>query len=446
MANEEAGLPEEFETEALALLQALLRLDTTNPPGNERPAAELCAESLRAAGLAPELLEGQPGRTNLVCRLQGSGERPPLLLTAHLDVVPVGDGWTHPPFAGEEHGGFLWGRGAIDLKHHAAMSVTVLRALAREGRRLRRDVVLALVADEETGCRWGSQWLVDHHADKVRAESALGELGGFTLSLEGRRFYPIQVAEKGGFSLRMRARGPAGHGSMPREDSAVVRLAEAVARLGRTPLPFHLTDTTRAFLRTVARALGFPKGLLLSGLLHPTLAPRLLRALKDRSLARALHAMLANTVSPTVLRAGDSLNVIPSEAEARLDGRVLPGEAGRLFLEELRAVVGPDVELEVTHEEPGLEARSDTPLFATLADAVRRADPEGIAVPYLVPGSTDARAFTRNGTTWYGFTPVRLPPGLPFAELFHGPDERIPVDGFRWGLRVLHDAVRRFCE
>lgn len=445
-AQQALDLAPDYEAEALQLLVSLLRLDTSNPPGNERPAAELCAEWLRRDGLEPEFLEAAPRRTNLVCRLRGTGEAPPLMLTAHLDVVPPGEGWTHPPFAGEEHGGFLWGRGALDMKHHVAMSVTVLRALARSGARLRRDVLLVLTADEEAGCELGSKWLVDHHADKVKAEYALGEIGGFTLHLEGKRFYPIQIAQKGALWLKARARGEGGHGSMPRENTAVGTLAEALARITKRQLPFHVPDATRAFVTEVQRAVGFPKSVVLGALLQPRLAKKLLSVLPDRALARTFHAVLANTATPTLLEAGDKINVIPCTAEADLDARTLPGPAGALLLDELRALVGPGIEFEVLKELPAVEASPHTPLFAALGDAIRRADPEGIPVPYLIPGFTDALAFSRNGTTYYGFAPVGLPPGLKFAELYHNVDERIPVEGFRQGLRILHDAVRTFCS
>ncbi len=444
--SQASALSPALEEEALQLFGELLRIDTTNPPGNERPAAERCAAALREDGLEPVLLEGAPDRTNLVCRWEGSGAEAPLLLTAHLDVVPAGEGWSHPPFAGAIHDGFLWGRGAIDMKHHAAMCVMVLRALARSGRRLRRDVILALVADEEAGCDWGSTWLVEHHPELVRAEYALGEIGGFTLHLDGRRFYPIQVAQKGVLRLRARTRGEAGHASMPRERTAVGALSAALARLSSRPLRVHATPATRSFLEGIAGALGPPQGLALRGLLSPRLAPAILRMLPDRALARSLRAVLSNTATPTIVRAGESINVIPAMAEAELDGRTLPGVPGARILDELRAILGPEVELTVMRETEALEFSERTPLYEALAAAIRRADPEGIPLPYMIPGFTDALAFSRLGMIWYGFAPVGLPPGLAFAELFHGPDERIPVEGFRFGLHLLHDAVLQFCE
>lgn len=440
------GLPRDLEDEAVALLVDLVRLDTSNPPGRERPAAERCAEALRRDGLDPLLLEGAPGRTNLLCRWAGTGARAPLMITAHLDVVPPGPGWLHPPFAGEVHEGFLWGRGTVDMKHHAAAGVTVLRSLARANRRLARDVLLVLVADEEAGCTWGSEWLVANHPDLVRAEYALGEIGGFNLPMGSTRFYPIQVAQKSAVWIRARTRGESGHGSMPRESSAVGHLAAALARLTAGHLPFHAPRATREFLEAVARHQGGARALAMRGLLSPALAPRILARLPDRALARTLHAVLANTATPTILRAGERLNVIPTVAEADLDARALPGDDGAELLQELRSVLGSEVELEVIRSLPALEARSDTPLFAALAGAIRRADPEGVPVPYMIPGYTDGFAFAKNGTVWYGFAPVRLPddPPVKFAELYHNANERIPVEGFRWGVRVLHDAVVTF--
>lgn len=444
-AGRAGRLPAETHEEALSLLRDLVRIDTTNPPGNERPAAERCAEALREVGLEPELLEGAKDRTNLVCRYRGTGELPPLMLTAHLDVVPAGEGWTHPPFEARIEDGWLYGRGAIDMKNHAAMCVTVMRALAREKPRLRRDVLLVLVADEEAGCEWGSAWLVRNHAEKIRAEFALGEIGGFTLHMEGKRFYPIQVAQKGVLWLRARTRGEGGHGSMPRTRSAVGDLAQAIARLVRRPFPIQPTNPAREFLQALSDQLG-AKGAALRALTNPWLAGTILRALPNRNLARSLRALLSNTATPTVLRAGNKTNVIPQVAEAEIDCRTLPGEAGEKAMQQIRDRMGPHVEFEVLQQAPAVEFTSKTPLFASLAEAIRRADPEGIVVPYMIPGFTDAFAFAKNGTIYYGFTPLYLPEGVVFSELYHNVDERIWVEGFHFGLELLYDAVRTFCS
>lgn len=433
---------------AVRHLQALIRIDTTNPPGNERAAAEYLAELLRADGIEPELLEPEPLRTSLVARLQGDGSRPPLLLHAHLDVVEAEPGrWRRPPFSGDLAEGYLWGRGAIDMKHMAVMCTMVLGRLAREGVRLRRDVIFAAVADEEAGCEKGSRFLCDRHPEKVRAEYALGEVGGFSVHLAGTTLYPVMVAEKGLCWLRATARGTPGHGSMPREDNAVVRLAEAVARLGRRRLPQHETVAARRYVEALAAALPPPVRWIVPRLLDPRLSTPILRLLPDRAVARAMAAVLSNTVSPTVLRAGAKTNVIPGEASCELDGRTLPGQQAADLVREIRAVVGDDVELEVLRSHDGVETQPESPLFDAIARAVERHHPGARAVPYLCPGFTDASSWSRLGMRCYGFVPVRFDPkgDARFPELYHGNDERIPVEGFKWGLGVLYDLVRDFC-
>jgi acetylornithine deacetylase/succinyl-diaminopimelate desuccinylase-like protein len=435
----------ELGDHAFKLCQTLLRIDTTNPPGNEIAAARVVADELRAAGLEPRLLESAPCRANVVARYKGTGELPPLLLTAHLDVVEADPStWTHPPFSGLVADGCLWGRGAIDMKNMAAMSVAILARLSREKARLRRDVIFAAVADEEAGCDFGSRWLVEQHPDLVRAEYAIGESGGFTLHMGKTQFYPIQVAEKGLCWLKARVRGAPGHGSMPREDSAVLRLAKAIARL-EAPLPMHLTPYVADFVRALADRQPRPLRPLLQRILHPAIAPRLLKLLPDRSLARSFAAVLANTASPTILRAGSKVNVIPGVAEVEIDGRTLPGQTQADFLRELGEVLGPDVELEVQKWAP---ATVTEPIASPLYDQIQRSilarEPDAVVVPYMIPGFTDAKYFTQLGAKWYGFSPVKMPKGLRFAELFHGNDERVPVDGLTWGADVLMDVVRTF--
>jgi acetylornithine deacetylase/succinyl-diaminopimelate desuccinylase-like protein len=430
--------------ESLRLCQALLQIDTTNPPGRERPAADLLATELAAAGLEPKVFESAPGRGSVVARLRGTGAEPPLLLSAHLDVVESdAASWTHPPFAGTITDGFLWGRGAVDMKNMAAMSVALVCALARRGARLRRDLIFAGVADEEAGSDHGAAWLCDHHPDLVRAEYGLGEVGGFTLYLGGAKLYPVQVAEKGYAWLRARVRGEPGHGSMPRADSSVLKLAAALTRLGHAALPPHPTAVVTAFVEAATRRARYLRPLL-SRLLSPRLAPLVLRMLPDRGVARALGAMLANTAAPTVLRAGSKTNVIPGLAEAEIDGRTLPGQSTTDLLRELSQILGPEVELEVMRQAPPLVTEPmRSPLFETISEVIAARDPGAIVVPYLTPGFTDGKCFSRLGTKWVGFTPVQLPRGLRFADLYHGNDERIPVAGLRWGAATLADVVCR---
>ncbi len=430
---------------ALRMCQALLRIDTTNPPGAERAAADLLAGELADAGLDPRILESAPTRANVVARLRGTGAKPPLLLTAHLDVVEADPStWSHGPFSGDIADGCLWGRGAIDMKNMAAMSVAVITRLAREKRPLDRDIIFAGVADEEAGCDMGSRWLCANHPDLVRAEYALGESGGFTLHLGKTAFYPIQVAEKGLCWLRARVRGEPGHGSMPREDSAVLRLAAAIARLGEQRMPQHTTRYLEDFVRVLAARQPAPLRRLLPRLLHPKIAPHILKLLPDKSIARSFSALLSNTASPTILRAGNKINVIPGLAEAQLDGRTLPGQTDRDLLRELGAILGPEVELEVMkYEPPTVTEPIESPMYDAIGAAIRAREPDAVVVPYLIPGFTDAKFFTQLGAKWYGFSPVKMPKGLRFAELFHGNDERVPVDGLKWGADVLLDVVRR---
>ena len=307
----------ELADHAFRLCQQLLRIDTTNPPGNELPAAELLADELSSAGLDPVLLQSAPGRGNVVARLRGTGDKPPLLLTAHLDVVEADpSAWDHPPFCGEVHDGCLWGRGAIDMKNMAAMSVAIITRLAREGVRPQRDLIFAGVADEEAGCRHGSLWLCENHTDLVRSEFAIGEGGGFNIQVAGRSFFTVQVAEKGVCWVRARATGEPGHGSMPREDSAVVQLSEAIARLGKRGLPRHSSEPVQGFIGALASHLPAPMRPLIKMLSSPALGPAMLSLIPDPSVRRAFRALLGNTASPTVLRAGNKTNVIPGFAEA----------------------------------------------------------------------------------------------------------------------------------
>lgn len=432
--------------DARRICQALLRMDTTNPPGNERPCALYLRDQLAEVGLHGELLEAEPARTNLVVRYRGSGKLPPLLLTAHLDVVDAdASKWSHPPFAGEEHDGCLWGRGAVDMKHMAAMSTAVLRRLAATGAELDRDIIFAAVADEENGCDLGSRFLVEHHRSLVEAEYALGEVGGFSLHLGDHTFYPVQVAEKGFCWVRARVIGEAGHGSMPRHDSVVTRLGEALAALGGARLPVHTTDALSKFIdgvRAQQPALIQP---LLKLVGRPQLLQRIARLVPGAGIARSFSALLSNTASATVVRAGSKTNVIPGVAEFEIDGRTLPGQSDEDFLRELRAVLGDDVELEIIKSAPPMVTEPiESPVFDIIRRQVETHDPGSTVVPYLIPGFTDGKYFSSIGTRWYGFAPIKLErgSGIRFADMFHGHDERVPVAGLGWGAEVLDAVVR----
>ncbi len=433
--------------ETVRHLQALIRLETVNPPGNEILAAEYLADVLRGEGYDPVVLESAPTRGNVIARFRGTGELPPLLLLGHTDVVPAEpEHWTHPPFSGAIVDGCVWGRGALDMKGAVAMELMVMVALARSGARLRRDVIFAATADEEAGGRYGVGWLIDHHPELIRAEYALTEFGGFSFEWHGRRVYPCQTAEKGTCWLRLRARGRPGHGSVPHSENAVVRLADAIRRLESGRLRMHVTPTARAFVESLAEVLGGTRGFLLRQALRLNLVHALIAVLPDRNLANLIGAMFYNTVTPTALSAGRAVNVIPAEAEAMVDGRLLPGQTRASFVAELRRVLGPEIEIEVLGEALAVEMPRDTPLWETICRVVREHDAQGTVIPLMLTGGSDAKHLARAGITTYGFMPLRLPAGLDFIGLAHAHDERVPINALAWGLPVLWDVVHRFCS
>jgi acetylornithine deacetylase/succinyl-diaminopimelate desuccinylase-like protein len=437
-----------IEAEATKFFQELIRFDTTNPPGNETACAEHVAAALRADGYEPKVLEGTPGRTNVVARYKGDGSKPPILINAHLDVVEAEPAlWKHPPFAGEIHDGYLWGRGAVDMKNMAAMSTYVMKVLARTKPKLKRDVIFSAVADEEAGSKHGAEYLVAEHPDLVRSEYVLGEIGGFSLHLNGVTYYPIQIAQKGVVWGKIRVNGQPGHGSMPRPDSAVVKLAKVISDIAGAKMTQKESDPVRAMVEGIAKHQKFPISVVMRGLLNPTLAPTVLKLIKHPGARRAFAAILSNTVSPTVVRAGAKVNVIPGSGTLEFDGRVQTGQTVEDLLKELRVIVGPEAEIEVSDSAPPLVTPQDTDMYEALSASLIRADPKGIPIPYVIPGYTDARAFVKLGSKYYGFTPVRFDPAhnIGFADLYHGNDERCPVDGFHWGMRALHDAVTTFC-
>jgi acetylornithine deacetylase/succinyl-diaminopimelate desuccinylase-like protein len=435
--------------DAKRLCQSLLRIDTTNPPGNERPAAELIAHKLREAGLEPELLEAEPTRTNVVVRHRGTGALPPLLLTAHLDVVEADPTkWKYPPFSGDEQEGCYWGRGAIDMKNMAAMCTAIMRRLAATGTRLERDVIFAAVADEEAGCDLGSRFLVEQHRSKVESEYAIGESGGFSLHIGDTTFYPIQVAEKGFCWVRARINGEPGHGSMPRQDSVVTKLGEALSKLGTAQLPLHPTRYVTEFLDAVRAAQPALLQPLVKLVARPQLLARLTRLVPGASVARGFSALLSNTAAATVVRAGAKTNVIPGVAEFEIDGRTLPGQTDEDLLRELRAVLGEDVELEIIKSAPPVVTEPvESPVFDTIKRQIEAREPDAIVIPYLIPGFTDAKYFSRTGARWYGFSPVKIEKGsgVRFSDMFHGHNERVPVAGLAWGAEVLDAVVREIC-
>ncbi len=421
------------QDEVVDICRDLIRIDTSNPgdhsgPG-ERQAAEHVAALLSEVNLEPVVLESHPKRTSVVARIPGRDrDRPGLLVHGHLDVVPASaPDWQHDPFSGEIADGCVWGRGAIDMKDMDAMMLAVVRQRLREGRAPARDVVLTFTADEEAGGAWGARWLVERHAGLFQGVTeAVGEVGGFSLTLGRQRLYLLQTAEKGMAWLRLTARGRAGHGSMVQPDNAVTELAEAVGRLGRHEWPTRLIPSVRAFLEGACAALGIefiPN--------DPSLTLS-----KIGSVSRIIAATLKNTVNPTVLRAGYKVNVVPQTATAEVDGRFLPGYEEEFFAE-LDRVLGPGVTREIIHSDIAVETTPDGDLYNAMTSALLAEDPDAQVIPYCLSAGTDAKSFSRLGMRCFGFTPLQLPPDMDFSGMFHGVDERVPVDGLRFGVRVL---------
>jgi len=425
------------------ILQKLIQFDTTNPPGNESECIAFIERLLTEAGVEPTVLSKVPDRPNLVARLSGRGDAPPLLLYGHVDVVTTkGQDWQHPPFEGVLEEGYVWGRGALDMKGGVAMMLTAFLRAKTENLKLPGDVILAVVSDEEAVGEFGAKFLVEEHPDLFDGvRYAIGEFGGFAFHIGKARFYPIQIAEKQICWMKATVHGPGGHGSIPVRGGAVARLAEFLRRLDTRRLPVHITPPARVMLQAMAASLNGVSGLLPRLLMRPNLADITLRLLGERG--RIFDPLFHNSVSPTILQGSDKINVIPGQGSVKLDGRLLPGFRPEDLIAELRSIVGEEVDLEVVLYEPG-PAETDMGLFETLADVLRQADPGGVPVPLLLSGVTDARFFSRLGIQSYGFTPMAMPEDFSFLDTIHAADERIPVDALTFGTDAIYELLGRF--
>jgi len=416
--------------EVVDLCRELIRIDTSNygdrgGPG-ERKAAEYVAGLLDEVGISANLYESETGRTSLVARW---GDGPdPLLLHGHLDVVPAAaEDWQVDPFSGEIQDGYVWGRGAVDMKDFDAMLLSCVRARARAGAPPDRAVVLCFTADEEAGGHKGAEYLVAQHRDELAdCTEAVGEVGGFSATVRGRRVYLIEAAEKGMAWMRLTARGRAGHGSMLNRDNAVTDLASAVARIGAHEWPVRLTPTMKVLLASVAELAGTEA--------TPDNAEELIAEFDGAS--RMLGAVLRNTANPTMLEAGYKVNVVPSQATAHVDGRYLPGYEDEFFAT-MAELTGDGIDVEYVSRQDPWETPYDGRLVDLMTRSILAEDPDGLVAPYLMSGGTDAKHFRRLGLRSYGFAPLRLPADLDFTALFHGVDERVPVDALEFGARVF---------
>jgi acetylornithine deacetylase/succinyl-diaminopimelate desuccinylase-like protein len=434
--------PQGIQERPVELLQKLLRFDTSNPPGNERECIEWIRGLLEELGCEVRILARDPARPNLIARLPGRGVSAPLLLQGHVDVVAARGEWRHPPFAGELDGGYVWGRGALDMKGGVAMMLAAFMRAKAGGTAPPGDVILCVLADEEAGSDLGASFLVREHPELFSGvRFAIGEFGGFTMQLAGRRFYPIMVAEKQVCWARATLRGRAGHGSLPIRGGAMGKLARLLGELDRRRLPVHVTPVAREMIAAIATELPAPLALPLRGLLKPQLTDRLLEVIGER--AKVFDPLLHNTASATIVAGGEKINVIPDELTLQLDCRLLPGFGPQGVFAELRALSGLDLELEVIRYEP-TAAEPDLTLFDTLAQTLRQLDPAARPIPLLLPAVTDGRFFSLLGIQTYGFLPMQLPEDMAFMDLIHAENERLPADALEFGTQAIARVLQRF--
>jgi acetylornithine deacetylase/succinyl-diaminopimelate desuccinylase-like protein len=429
----------------VSLLQGLVRFDTTNPPGDERACVEWTERLLDAAGFETDTYASDPDRPNLVARLPGDGPASPLLLYGHVDVVPTeGQDWTHPPFAGVIEDGFVWGRGTLDMKGGVAMLLAAALRAARGEGTLAGDLMMMVVSDEEAGGEAGAAYMVEQHPELFAdIEYAIGEFGGFPMTIAGDRFYPVQLDEKAICWSQLTFSGPAGHGSTPGDGGAMADMARAVTALTGSRLPVHIVPPVEEMLEAIAAELDAETGALVRDLLDPGRTDEALAALDQEG--GMVDALLHNTVAPTVVRGGEKENVIPGEVAVTLDCRLLPGQTATDLERELRATVPDDVAFEFeTLRYEAFPAETDAGLFDLLAETLETADPEGTVVPFVLPGGTDGRHLSRVGVQSYGYTPLRLPEGFSFMNTIHAADERVPVDAVSFGADRLTEVVEGY--
>lgn len=426
-----------IEEEVVSICQDLIRIPSVNygeGRGDEKAVAQYVVKSLAEVGIDATIYESAPNRCNVIARIKGSdASRPGLVVHGHLDVVPANaEDWSVDPFAAEIKDGMIWGRGAVDMKNVDAMILSIVRSWARTGYTPSRDIVLAFFADEEAGMTFGSRWMTEFHPEVFEGCSeAISEVGGFSVTVgDGKRLYFVEAAQKGIHWMKLTARGRAGHGSMMNSDNALTSLTEAVAKIGRHEWPQRYTKTVKVLFKKIAEATG-------KNYDETDLRP-LLKEIGPTE--RMIGATLQNTANPTMLEAGYKANVIPGSASAVIDGRFLPGYEDELN-QTIRSIVGKDIEVETVSRDIALEVDFEGDLVEAMCSAIKKFDPEGIPVPYLMSGGTDNKALSELGIVGYGFSPLKLPADLDFMALFHGVDERVPIEGLCFGVNVLKEFM-----
>lgn len=441
-------------SKATDLLQSLIQIDTSNPPGDVEAAFDLVHWELQAAGISAEVVGPSKESPNIVAKLAADPENrkaPPLVLSCHLDVVPVPnpENWQHPPFSGEIADGCVWGRGAIDMKGFAVMALTALLVIKQSRLPINRDLIFVAVCDEEIGTDNGSRWLVENRPDLLESpEYVINEVGGFTVHRKGRRFYPVQVAEKGVAWLRMTTKGTPGHSSLPLRQSCLNDLAKAVTKINDAALPWHVTPEAKRFLEGFSQ---FDSDIsqTIARLLYNRLTGRkILKLIPDKGQRASVEAILRNTATPTRIQASQSINSLPHQASVDLDGRTVPGQSAENLIKELRKVLhdkkGKRFDFEILKESPGVTFPIETPLFSAIESTMVERDSEGVVVPSIISGFTDSHNYAKIGAICYGFYPLKLEEELNFAAMFHGDNERIPIEGFHWGIETLVKMLSTF--
>ncbi len=425
------------------LLQKLIRFDTSNPPGNEAECITFINKLLIDAGFETALFAKDPNRPNLIARLQGRGSAPPLLLYGHVDVVTtMNQKWEYPPFEARIVDGYIWGRGALDMKGGVAMMLAAFLQAKNANLSPAGDVVLAIVSDEEGGGDYGAKFLVENHAEQFKhIKYAIGEFGGFSLYIGKQKFYPIQVAEKQICWMRATVHGPGGHGSLTMRGGTMAKLGSFIQQLDKHRLPVHITDITRKMIDTMASELSFPANLAIRQLLNPVLTNRVLDLLG--ATGKTFDPLFHNTVNATIVHGGEKVNVIPSEITLEMDGRLLPGFGPEDMIRELRQIIGDQVELEVVRHDPG-PSEPDMGLFDTLGNILIESDPQAKPLPMLLTGVTDARFFSRLGIQTYGFLPMDLPADFNFVQSIHAENERIPEKAVEFGANAIFKVLQRY--
>lgn len=438
---------EEINQEQIKLLSDLIKIDTTNPPGGETAACEYLAEIFSKEKISFDILEKEKGRGNFVARIKGNEKNKPILLLSHLDVVGVEkEKWSVDPFAGKLQDGYIWGRGALDCKHLVVQEAMLLLLLKRLNLKLNRDIIFAAVADEEKGGHYGAEFLVSEHFAKIQSEFAINEGGGIGIELgkNKKMYYLCATGEKGICWLKLKTKGDAGHGSMPVSNNAIVHMCQAILKIARYHPPVKITSTLEGVLKVIGKQAKISPAILKT-LLQSKLSGLILEKIKDDGMRRLLKAILANSFSPTVIKAGYKTNIIPSECEAEIDCRILPGETKNSVLHSLKKILqNIPVEIEITEFFPATESETENNFYHIIVNSTKKNDAESKVMPFMLTGATDSRFLRRKGIPAYGFSPFKVEGSLKdYLQLYHGHNERISLENLLFGTKVLFSVLEK---